>query len=143
MSAPLQGLSVLLIDDSRAVRGVIKTLLRGLGVREVYESSDGAEAIVLANTCRPDVALIDYDLGHVSGLDVVRGLRDTRMSPNPDLPVLLLAPVDLPYLVSGATEAGASAILPKPINASTLGASLETVIAATRVVEARAIRAFH
>lgn len=143
MPAPLEGLSVLLIDDSRAVRGVIKTLLKGLGVNEVYESADGREAIVLANTGRPDVALIDYDLGQVSGLDVVRELRDCRLSPNPDLPVLLLAPVDLPYLVSGATEAGANAILSKPINASTLGASLETVITATRVPDIRAIRAFH
>ena len=143
MPAPLEGLSVLLIDDSRAVRGVIKTLLKGLGVNEVYESADGREAIVLPNTGRPDVALIDYDLGQVSGLDVVRELRDCRLSPNPDLPVLLLAPVDLPYLVSGATEAGANAILPKPINASTLGASLETVITATRVPDIRAIHAFH
>ena len=72
MPAPLEGLSVLLIDDSRAVRGVIKTLLKGLGVNEVYESADGREAVVLANICRPDVALIAYDLGHTSGLAVVR-----------------------------------------------------------------------
>lgn len=143
MPAPLEGLSVLLIDDSRAVRGVIKTLLHGLGVADVFESGDGEEAVILANTCRPDVALIDYDLGHASGLDVVRGLRDQQLTHAPDLPVLLLAPVDLPYLVDGATEAGANAILPKPINASTLGASLETVLNATRVRDVRAIRAFH
>ena len=143
MSAPLEGLTVLLIDDSRAVRGVIKTLLRGLGVRDVFESADGDEALVLANTCRPDLVLVDYDLGHVSGLDVVRGLRDQRMSPNPDMPVLLLAPVDLPYLVSGASDAGASAILPKPINASTLGASIETVVTARHATHSSQMRACH
>lgn len=143
MPTPLEGLSVLLIDDSRAVRSVIRALLHGLGVTDVIESGDGEEAVILANTCRPDVALVDYDLGQTSGLDVVRELRDQSLADASDLVVLLLAPVDLPYLADGATEAGANAILPKPINASTLGASLETVIHATRLTEIHAIRAFH
>ena len=74
--------------------------------------------------------LVDYDLGGQSGLDVIRSLRDPKASPDPDLPVLLLGPLELPFLFEGAREAGASAILPKPLNANTLGQSLMTVLAA-------------
>ncbi|MBR9824853.1 MAG: response regulator [Alphaproteobacteria bacterium] len=121
---------LLLVDDSRAMRGVLTTLLRGLGLGDVYATGNADEAIVLANTCRPDIALIDYDLDGEAGLDLVRQMRDPRLNPHPDLPLLLLAPVNLPHLMAGARQAGASAILPKPLNANTLEASLTTVIAA-------------
>ncbi len=122
---------LLLVDDSRPMRGVLTTLLRGLGLEDIYATGDAEEAIVLANTCRPDIALIDYDIDGEAGLDLVRQMRDPRLNPHPDLPLLLLAPVNLPHLVTGAHQAGATAILPKPLNANTLEASLETVIAAT------------
>jgi len=133
---------VLVIDDSLAVRGVIRTLLRGLGVTEVYDAWTAEDAIVLANTCRPDVALVDYDLGMETGLEVIRSLRDRRLNPVPDMPLLLMAPVDLPYLVEGARGAGATAILPKPLNAGTLGQSLEALMGAREQVSQRAA-SFH
>lgn len=131
---------ILLVDDSAALRAVLETLLRGLGVETVYATGDAAEAIVLANTCRPDLALVDYDLDGESGLDMIRRLRDPRFNPAPDIPLLLLAPVELPHLVAGAQRAGATAILPKPLNASTLAMSLETVMQASGYNETRAVQ---
>ena len=131
MTTPaLSDAGILLIDDSQAVRAVLSTLLRGLGVRRVFQCGEAEEALVLAHTCRPDIVLVDYDLGGQSGLDVIRSLRDPKASPDPDLPVLLLGPLELPFLFEGAREAGASAILPKPLNDNTLGQSLMTVLAA-------------
>jgi CheY-like chemotaxis protein len=128
----LSDAGVLLIDDSQAVRSVLSTLLRGLGVQRVYQCGEAEEAMVLAHACRPDIVLVDYDLGGQSGLDVIRSLRDPQASPDPDLPVLLLGPLELPFLFEGVREAGASAILPKPLNANTLGQSLMAVLAARR-----------
>ncbi|WP_300528362.1 response regulator transcription factor [Maricaulis sp.] len=133
MTTPaLSDAGILLIDDSQAVRSVLSTLLRGLGVQRIYQCGEADEALVLAHTCRPDIVLVDYDLGACSGLDVIRSFRDPQASPDPDLPVLLLGPLELPFLFEGAREAGASAILPKPLNANTLGQSLMTVLAARR-----------
>ncbi len=124
----LSGVNVLLIDDSRSIRMVLTTLLRGLGVGQIHESRDIEEALVVARLCRPDLALVDYDLGGASGFDVIRRFRDVLISPSPGLAMILLAPPGLPHLVRGAADAGADAVLPKPVNAGTLGQRIAEVL---------------
>jgi two-component system chemotaxis response regulator CheY len=127
-AADLAGLSIMLIDDSRPVRTVLKTLLFGLGAAQVYEGHDADDAMVLACMSRPDIALIDYDLGMTTGLDLIRRFRTDPMSPNPAMPILLLAPVSLPHVSAGAEDAGACGILPKPVNASTLATRISALL---------------
>lgn len=131
----LSGLNILLLDDSRAVRTVLTTLLRGLGVSRIYESRDADEALVTARLCRPDLLLVDYDLGLTSGLEAISRFRDASFSPHPDLPIILLAPSNLSYLVRSGEAAGADAILPKPVNAGTLGARIHSVLQAGTCVQ--------
>ena len=47
--------------------------------------------------------------------------RDTAISPMPELPLILLAPTGMEYLAEQAREAGADAVLPKPVTARMLG----------------------
>jgi len=117
-------LSVLLVDDSRPVRAVVRTLLTGLGFGRIFEAADGDEALVLARTCGPDFALIDYDLGMSSGLDLARRFRDPVQSLRPDLPLILLAADGFAHLVRGAASAGVSAVLPKPVSPARLRETL-------------------
>lgn len=123
---------ILLVDDSAAFRTVLTTLLRGLGLGSVYATGDPDEAISLAHACQPDLALVDHGLAGQNGLQLIGRLRDPRWSPAPDMPLLLMAPGHLPHLVRGAQQAGATGILPKPLNATTLSACLETVMTARR-----------
>lgn len=122
------GVTLLLIDDSRSVRTVLKTLLCGLGIKRIYECGDPDDALVVARLSRPALALVDYDLGLSSGLDLIRRFRDRQLSSHPDMPIILLAPPSLPHLARGAEAAGANAILPKPVNAGTLGARIHQVL---------------
>ena len=124
------GVTLLLIDDSRSVRTVLKTLLCGLGINRIYECGDPDDALVVARLSRPALALVDYDLGLSSGLDLIRRFRDGQLSSHPDMPIILLAPPSLPHLARGAEAAGANAILPKPVNAGTLGARIHQVLQA-------------
>ncbi|WP_339743223.1 response regulator [uncultured Maricaulis sp.] len=129
----LSGVTLLLIDDSRSVRTVLKTLLCGLGISRIYECRDPDDALVVARLSRPDLALVDYDLGLTSGLDLIRRFRDSQVSANPDMPMILLAPPSLPHFVRDAEAAGADAVLPKPVNAGTLGQKIGQVLqSATR-----------
>ena len=113
--------NILLVDDSPSVRTVLRTLLCGLGVTRIYEATDREEAFNMARVCRPDLALIDHDLGRASGVDLVAAFRDTAISPMPELPLILLAPTGMEYLAEQAREAGADAVLPKPVTARMLG----------------------
>ncbi|MHA6287304.1 response regulator [Maricaulis sp. CAU 1757] len=113
--------TLLLVDNSRPVRAVLKTLLTGLGVRHIHEACHGDDALVSARLGRPDLAILDHDLGARHDYALVRQFRDPGLSPDPHIPLILLAPTGLAWCADAARAAGADAVLPKPVTASTLG----------------------
>lgn len=125
--------NILLVDDSPAVRTVLRTLLCGLGVTRIYEASTREEAFIMARVCRPDLALIDHDLGRASGVDLIAAFRDPAASPMAELPLVMLAPTGMEYLAEQARAAGADAVLPKPVTARMLG---ERIVQLTGLAEA-------
>jgi two-component system chemotaxis response regulator CheY len=66
---------VLVVDDSRAMRMILARILRELGA-EVVEASDGQEALTaLAAGPLPDVALVDWNMPVMNGLELVTAVR--------------------------------------------------------------------
>lgn len=69
-------LRCLIVDDNPEFRDVARTLLEGQGVVVVGLAESSAEAVRSVEELRPDVALVDIDLGDESGFDVARRLAD-------------------------------------------------------------------
>lgn len=61
--------SVLLADDHQIVRQGLRVLLEREGFEVVGEASDGHEALELASRLKPDVAVIDFVMPRLNGLD--------------------------------------------------------------------------
>ena len=68
------GISVLLADDHILVRQGLRSLLDREKIQVVAEASDGQEAIQLAETHHPDVAVIDITMPTLNGIDATREL---------------------------------------------------------------------
>ena len=64
----------LLVDDNALYLGEARDLLERQGMRVIGVASNSGEALAIAAADRPDVALVDVDLGVESGLDVARAL---------------------------------------------------------------------
>ena len=65
----------LVVDDSRAMRMILRRIMAEQGY-EVVEAADGQEALdVLEGGARPDVALIDWNMPNVDGLELVVRVR--------------------------------------------------------------------
>lgn len=65
----------IVIDDSKAMRVILSQLLRELGF-DVCDACDGADAIAkLANTGAVDLALVDWNMPVMAGIDFVRNVR--------------------------------------------------------------------
>src|SRR5579884_70946 len=64
---------IIVADDERPARAFLTNLLRGFeDVEIVGEAANGAEAVELIESARPDLALLDLQMPEVDGLGVVR-----------------------------------------------------------------------
>jgi DNA-binding NarL/FixJ family response regulator len=74
-------LSCLIVDDSPAFVQAARNLLERQGITVVGAASSSDEALQQADALRPDVTLVDIDLGGQSGFDVIRRLRGEADQP--------------------------------------------------------------
>jgi CheY-like chemotaxis protein len=68
---------ILVVDDNEDAADSLATLLDVVGY-QVRVAYDGPEAIEAADEFRPDAALLDIGLPHLSGYDIARHIRGTR-----------------------------------------------------------------
>ena len=97
-------IQVLLADDHQIVRQGFRGLLEREGFKVVGEAADGREAVRLAKTTHPDVAVLDLAMPSLNGIDAAREMRRTA----PRLKtVLLTMHTEEPYILE-ALSAGVS-----------------------------------
>ena len=113
---------VLVVDDDAGVRQAVGRALAFEGY-EVTQAGDGAEALRLIASSRPDAMVLDVVMPEVGGLEVCRELRAT----GDDLPVLVLtARHSVADRVAGL-DAGADDYLVKPFALEELLARLRAL----------------
>jgi CheY-like chemotaxis protein len=99
-------LRCLIVDDSSCFLDAARTLLEGGGFA-VEVASNGEQALGQAESCRPDVILVDVFLGEESGLDLARRLVDGGRRDGPT--VILISThseADLSALIAASPAAG-------------------------------------
>lgn len=111
---------ILIADDHAVVRSGLRTILEAHPNWEVVaEASDGKEAISKAIEAEPDVAVIDYSLPIVNGIEVTRQIRAQL----PKTEVLIFTMHDNQTLIEDVLKAGArGCLLKSEANANLIGA---------------------
>jgi DNA-binding NarL/FixJ family response regulator len=100
-------LRCLIVDDNAGFLDAARALLEGQHVAVAGVASTGAEAVRRAGELRPDVALVDIDLGDEDGFEVARRLADPATGPV--APVILIstyAETDFADLVAQSPAVG-------------------------------------
>ena len=106
-------LRVLIAEDQAIIRLDLRGVLEQHGLVVCAEARDGEEAVELARTSRPDVALLDMRMPKLDGIEAARRIYAERPIPM----VMVTAHADRP-LVEKAISAGAFAYLSKPFRAA-------------------------
>ena len=112
----------LVIDDSRAVRMIIGTVLRELSM-EVSEAANGLEALDrLKQNPDIDLILVDWNMPEMNGLDFIRAVR--AQAAYAGLRILMVTTEAEGAQVTRALNAGADEYLMKPFTRDVLVAKL-------------------
>jgi len=118
-----QPIRVILADDHQVVRHGIRQFLVAAGIEVIAEAEDGAQAFQLIEQHRPDVAVLDIQMPHKSGIEVARLVRERGLR----VGLLLLTAYNDDPIVLAALEAGVNGYVLKT-------ADIEEIVEAVRAV---------
>jgi two-component system KDP operon response regulator KdpE len=113
---------LLVVDDEAGILRLIKLELSAQGFR-VITASTGDEALRLAEEQRPDAVLLDIMMPEITGLEVMRRLRERT-----NIPVLLVTAKDKDADKVRGLELGADDYIVKPFSPDELGARVRAVL---------------
>jgi DNA-binding response OmpR family regulator len=106
---------VLILEDNAHMSTILRTILQGFGVRTIVETRDAADAFEIMRSANPDLALVDYMLGDVDGLEFTRLIRTASDSPNKYLPIIMVSGHTDRTRIYEAINAGVNEYLAKPV----------------------------
>lgn len=117
-------ITVLIVDDHPVVRQGLRALLEAQdGFAVAGEAGDGAQAVELAASARPDVVLLDLKLPDMDGIAVLDALRSRGV----DSRVLVLTSATEPGLASRAMRGGAAGVIYKDVDPDALIRAIRSV----------------
>lgn len=119
----MENMRVLIIDDSRATRAILKRILKEIGF-EVFEAGHGCEALErLKSIGKPDLALVDWNMPEMNGYDFVCSVRANH--DYDDLPLMMVTSETEISKMAMALEAGANEYIMKPFTKEVLMEKLD------------------
>jgi two-component system, chemotaxis family, chemotaxis protein CheY len=110
-------LSVVVVDDTDCFRTIVRDLLEVAGARRIKTAPDVAEAWDLICTHTPDLLITDWQLKGKPGIDLVRDIRHSRLSPNVFMAVMMISSFTEKPRVRRALLEGVTCYLAKPFSA--------------------------
>ena len=108
----VETMKVIICDDSMLARKKIKTALSQIGVTQVFEASDGEQAIAVFKDKRPDITLMDIVMPKIDGVEALKAI----LAEDPKAKVVMASSVGTQENLKEAIKAGAFDFLQKPVS---------------------------
>ncbi|MFT7520854.1 MAG: two-component system chemotaxis response regulator CheY [Kiritimatiellia bacterium] len=110
-------MKILVVDDSRAMRMIVKRTLRQAGFNnlEVDEAENGVVALASIKSNSPQLVLCDWNMPEMNGIELLRELRASGNVVN----FGFVTSEASPEMKNTASAAGAQFLITKPFNADT------------------------
>jgi two-component system, response regulator PdtaR len=124
---------ILVAEDETIIRLDLREILERAGFEVCAEARDGEEAVELALSAEPDLAILDVKMPRLDGIDAARRILAER-----PIPIVILTAYGQDELVSRAVEAGVFGYLVKPFRETDLLPAIHA--ARARHAELQALR---
>lgn len=121
-------IDILIVDDFPAMLRIMKNLLTKLGLRNVDEAHNGAEALEMLRRKTYGLVLSDWSMEPVSGLELLQAMQ---REPNASAtPFIMVTAENTPEQMTEARRAGVAGYIVKPFTIETLQNTIETALGA-------------
>ena len=121
-----ESIRVLVVDDSKFARRQIIRTLNKMGLEQIIEASDGAEAIPLIDNEYFDLIITDYNMPVMDGKELIEYVRNK--SHQPTVPIMMVTTEENGSKLAAVERTGVSAICDKPFEPRIVKKMLEAVM---------------
>lgn len=125
-------MKILLIDDSKTMRNIQKSVLAQLGHTTVEEACDGQDALSKVGAYKPDLILVDWNMPNMDGLTFVKTFRQT----NKTTPMIMVTTEAEKARVIEAIKAGVNNYVVKPFTPDLLSQRINETLAKCQSAQA-------
>ncbi|MFG0327289.1 MAG: response regulator [Phycisphaerales bacterium JB037] len=116
---------IMLVDDSRTMRSIQRSVLAQLGFNDVVEAGDGVEALAKIPEARPQLMLVDWNMPNMDGITLVRQIRQTDRA----TPIIMVTTEAEKTRVVEAIKAGVNNYVVKPFTPDLLSQRITETLA--------------
>lgn len=123
--------NILVVEDDRPVRNLMTMTLETQGYRYVT-AENGAQALLVATSKRPDIILLDLGLPDMDGVEIIKKVRSWSV-----VPIIVISARSEDQDKIQALDAGADDYLTKPFSVEELLARLRSTLRRLKYLEAK------
>ncbi len=116
---------ILVVDDSGAMRSIVRKLLAQLGYTDVDEASDGEGALAKMNEKLYGLVISDWNMGPMNGQKLLEHVRANKKFA--DLPFIMMTAQSDPDKIIESKYAGVSSFISKPFSAEALQSKIQKI----------------
>ncbi len=109
-------MKILLVDDSKTMRSIQKSVLSQLGFTQIEEACDGQDAMSKVGAFQPDLMLVDWNMPIMDGITFVRNVRQNDKT----TPIIMVTTESEKSRVIEAIKAGVNNYVVKPFTPDSL-----------------------
>jgi two-component system, chemotaxis family, chemotaxis protein CheY len=118
-------MKILLVDDSKTMRNIQRSVLAQLGYTTIEEACDGQDALGKLMSFSPDLMLVDWNMPNMDGLSFVKAYRQN----NKATPIIMVTTEAEKVRVIEAIKAGVNNYVVKPFTPDLLSQRINETLA--------------
>ncbi len=132
MAYQFKNITVLVIENSKPMFDLTKSVLQTFGVTQIYSAFGFDDGFMRMCRLNPDLVIIDWLEEPNNGMELTKKIRRSAETPNPFVPIILMTGYSQKRRVIAARDAGITEFLVKPFTANALYQRIEQLIEAPR-----------
>lgn len=118
-------MKVMVVDDSKTMRNIEKSILNQLGYTEVEEACNGQDALTKVAAFNPDLLLVDWNMPNMDGITFVKAYRELGNK----TPIIMVTTENEKTRIVEAIKAGVQNYVVKPFTPDVLGERIKDTMA--------------